>query len=193
MIRVSNLQKGNSLLEHLVKTSWHFDASTVADYEINNSAGVVFLSLRFHICKPDYITKRLRKCANKYKTRVMLLQVDIKNYEPCIEEIFSLSFGFDFTLVLSFGSEESARYIRALDINGTRRVESLAKKIEDAHEKFISAFPKLNKNDVTSIKGSFANIRSFLNAKVQDLENINGMGKVKAQILKKYAEMDFKG
>lgn len=192
MIKVSNVQKGNKLLEYLVKTSWYFDSNMLSDYEINNTTCVLFLSLRFHICKPEYISKRLKKCMGRYKVHIVILEVDIKNYESCIEEIFDKAYAYRFTLVLSFRPEESSRYIWALDVNGSRRTGFPRKEVKDSRERFISAFPKLNKNDIVALRSSFGNIKSLVNAKVDVLENINGIGKTKAQYITKYMEMGFK-
>lgn len=190
MIKVSAVQNGNSVLEYLPKAIWRFDTDTAVDYEIGDTVDVLFLSLRFHTRKPEYIARRLKRCTSMHRLKVVLLQVDIDDYGVYVEELFQTAFSCNFALVLSFSPEESSRYIVALHTE-SRRTQVARRKYEDARDNFISAFPRTNKNDLANIKVSFANVKSFLNASTQVLENIVGVGKTKAELISRYADMGF--
>lgn len=190
MIKVSAVQNGNSVLEYLPKAIWRFDSNTAVDYEVGNIVGVLFLSLKFHTRKPEYISRRLRRYTDAHRTKLVLLQVDINDYGTHVEELFQTAFTCNFALVLSFSPEESSRYIVALHMV-SHRTHAIGRKYEDERDNFISAFPKTNKNDLKNIKMSFTNIRSFLNASTQVLENIVGVGKTKAELISRYADMNF--
>ncbi|KAL0265598.1 UNVERIFIED_CONTAM: hypothetical protein PYX00_011311 [Menopon gallinae] len=190
MIKVSTVQRGNNVLEYLPKTLWRFDSDTPADYEVSGAAGVLFLSLRFHARKPEYISRRLKRCTGVHGVHIVLLQVDVEDYSMYVEELFETAFAHNFALVLSFSPEESSRYILALHTE-SRKIHTLKRKYEDARDNFVSAFPSINKNDLRNIKASFANVKSFINAGAQALENIVGVGKTKAELISKYAEMSF--
>eukprot|EP00866_Antonospora_locustae_P000471 jgi/Antlo1/471/2508 len=122
--------------------------------------------------------------------KVVLLQVDNDDYAAYVEELFQIAFTYSFALVLSFSPEESSRFIVALHTESSK-THATRRKYEDARDNFISAFPKTNKNDLKNIKISFTNIRSFLNASAQVLENIVGVGKTKAELISRYADMSF--
>lgn len=192
MIKILPIQTGNNLIKLLKKSSWHFDPLISADYEINSFIGVVFISIRFHICKSEYIRSRLRKVNKKYKKQILMLLVDIKDINVPVEEFLEISLEFDFTLIICYSYEECAKFISELDTNSFRNIEVIRPKKSDGADRFLSSFPKLNKNDVDSIKNSFNSLKGLVNSERGFLENIEGIGKSKLELLEKYFDMPFK-
>ncbi|CAD25852.1 ERCC1-LIKE DNA EXCISION REPAIR PROTEIN [Encephalitozoon cuniculi GB-M1] len=186
MIKVSPLQKGNSVLGYLSNTSWHYDNSITPDYEINSSVALLFLSLRFHSCKPEYIHKRISKL-KPYKTRVLLVHVDIPNYSKMIRELFETT---SLTMVLGFSVEECSRYIQGFNIAGRRSIDVIRRGSCDG-EGFLCTFPKVNKSDAQQILGDCGTLQRFFGRSSGEMERIQGLGKSKAEEIIKYLNMQF--
>ena len=55
---VSNRQRGNPILKLIRNVSWAF-GETPADYQLNETACALFLSLRYHQLHPNYLARRL--------------------------------------------------------------------------------------------------------------------------------------
>lgn len=187
MIKINTLQKGNNLINHLIYSTYVFEDRLSTDYEINDSISVLFLSLRFHCCKPEYIYKRINKL-KPYKLSILLLLVDSDNYNNTLLEILER---IDMTLVVAFSNEECARYLRGFDINASRSINLIRKKDFD-HETFLTSFRKLNKNNVESIMNTYHTLKEAFEDLDKNMKYIGGFGETKANILKKYYEMDFK-
>lgn len=77
-ILVNTKQKGNPLLKSINNIPWEFDESIVPDYVVGKTACVLFLSIRYHQLKPDYIQERLKMLGKMYELRILLVQVDTK-------------------------------------------------------------------------------------------------------------------
>lgn len=187
MIKVSPLQNGNNVLSYLSQTSWHYDNAVTADYEINNTTAVLFLSLRFHSCKPEYIHKRINKL-KPYKLRVLLVHVDVPNYNKTLRELFNT---VPLTMVLAFTTEECSRYIQGFNLSGTRSIKAIRRK-ENDHSTFLRSFPKVNKSDVIQVFERYETLESFFEKSEGEIEVTQGFGKIKAQTITRYLDMEFK-
>lgn len=176
MIKVSLLQRGNKLLEYLGVSSWHYDGSCSADYEVNFSTFVLFLSLKFHSAKPEYIHKRIAKL-KEAKLRVLLVLIDTPNYGTIMRELFRT---IPIIVVPCRTYEECSRYIKGFDICTKRGSEVLRKK-DTGVNTFLNSIPKINKTDSSTLQNTFNSLSDIIKAEEKDLENIVGIGKVKAK------------
>lgn len=187
MIKVSLLQKGNKLLDLLNTASWHYDASVSADYEVNYSTHILFLSLKFHASKPEYIHKRVNKL-RPAKLRILLVMLDTPNYNTILEELFRT---VPLTIVLCKNYDECARYLKGFDMCSKRGSEVLRKKTPTTSS-FLEAFPKISKSNSAALQGSFGSIQELFSSSERDISNVLGMGKSKAQSFVEYLQKPFK-
>lgn len=68
-------QRGNPLLKSISNVPWEYEESIVPDYVMGRTTCALFLSLRYHNLKPDYINQRLKELGKFYDLRVLLVQV----------------------------------------------------------------------------------------------------------------------
>lgn len=187
MIKVSLLQRGNKLLEYLSSTTWHYDSSCSADYEINFSTLVLFLSLKFHSAKPEYIYKRIAKLKDA-KLKILMVLIDTPNYNTTLQVLFRK---VPITIVTCKNYDECAKYMKGFDFSTKRGTEVLRRK-ESGIDNFLQAFPRINKSDSVNIQRSFHTILDFIKADEKEISNIVGIGKNKAQQVQNYLKKPFK-
>lgn len=77
-ILVHPKQRGNPILKSVQNVPWEFDDSIIPDYVVGATAGILYLSLRYHQLNPDYIHNRLKLLGKRFELRVLLVQVDTK-------------------------------------------------------------------------------------------------------------------
>lgn len=176
MIKVALLQRGNKLLEYLSTLSWSFDSSCNADYEINFTTLVLFLSLRFHSAKPEYIYKRIFKLKQS-KLKVLLVLLDTPNYNATLQELFK---SIPIPIIPCKSYEECAKYVKGFDISSKRSSGVLRRK-DSTLENFLEAFPKLNKTDAITLQKAFPSLQDLFNSSEQRLSNVFGFSKIKSQ------------
>ncbi|KAF7683292.1 DNA excision repair protein ERCC-1 [Astathelohania contejeani] len=189
MLKVSDLQTGNGVLEYLKYIPWVYSKDLSCDYEIHDTIGVLFLSIQFHCTKPEYIHKRFKKIKLKYNLRILLVLVDAKNPETCIEELFSIATKNNFTMLLAYSNEEAGKYIHSLVVG--RRNTRKKKEIQNEKQDFLKAFPHISTTDSEHLSQAFENIISLIDCDIKYLKNIPGIGKKKAELIKKIFEEDF--
>jgi DNA repair protein Rad10 len=71
---VSRRQEGNPVLRHIRSVRWQY-GDIVPDYMLGGATAAVFLSLRYHLLRPDYIHARLKELGRGFRLRVVLVQV----------------------------------------------------------------------------------------------------------------------
>ena len=184
MIKVSQRQRGNSLLSHLSSATWAYDSDITADYEINSSTSILFLSLKFHSCKPEYIFKRISRL-KETRLRLVMVLLDSPNYGLSLRELFT---SLPLTVIVCGSYEECSRYIRGFDV-GTRRSYEVLRRKAPGVDNFLASFPRINKSDVAGIRRSHASMQEFLLG--NDTDGIAGIGKIKKDGILKYLRMPF--
>lgn len=75
-VQVHPNQKGNPLLKEI--SSWEFNEKLVPDYQVGERACVLFISIRYHNLKPEYIHERIKQLGKNFALRVLLVHIDIK-------------------------------------------------------------------------------------------------------------------
>lgn len=187
MIKVSNLQRGNKLLEFLSAAAWHYDGSLTSDYEIGQFIRILFLSLKFHAAKPEYIHKRIKKMKES-KLQILLILVDTPNYNTILEELFRT---INIKIILCKNYDECSRYLKGFDIC-SRRTSDILRKKESTLDNFIESFPKINKNNSVILQSAFTNLQDMFGTDENDLSRLFGMSKEKATLFHSYLNKSFK-
>lgn len=187
MIKIAMLQRGNKLIDYLGSSTWHYDASCSADYEINFSTLVLFLSLKFHAAKPEYIHRRVGKLKDA-KLRVLLVLIDTPNFNTVLQELFR---SVPITIILCRTYDECAKYIKGFDLCSKRGLEVLRNK-ESTTDTFLQTFGKINKTDSGVLQARFGSLLELLKADERELSGIAGIGKLKAQQFRTHAHKPFK-
>lgn len=86
-VLVNPKQRGNPVLKSISNVPWEFDETIIPDYVVGSTAGILFLSLRYHMLNPDYIHDRLKSLGKRFELRVLLVQVDTKVIISFLHEI----------------------------------------------------------------------------------------------------------
>ena len=111
-IKVSSRQRGNPILKSIRSVPWEFDDAIVPDYIIGQRACAVFLSVRYHTLKPDYIHDRLKELGSAYELRVLLVQVDVKEPHHALKQLMRICILADLTLMRPGRSSRRTRRLR---------------------------------------------------------------------------------
>ncbi|AMD21510.1 HER232Wp [Eremothecium sinecaudum] len=113
-ILVSTTQTGNPLLRSLTNTNWRYVKTSATtkihyDYQVRGR-NVIFLSLKYHKLRPEYIDKKLQPLASS-GGNILLCVVDIEDSENILKELTQMSMFSGFTLLLAFSFEQAAKYL----------------------------------------------------------------------------------
>lgn len=199
-IQVAHSQKGNPLLEcPLMKlTPWAYNAQILLDYYINATVQVLFLSLKYHKLRPEYVWRRLEKLKGGSSVsardekdeslRVLLVVVDIDSPQEVLRGLLVLCLKNDLSMVVAWSFEEAGNYIACLKTNELARlkVELSIQGVKKGDFKSnvvntLTTVRAVNKTDVANL---LANCKSFKeivlrSTRENGLAGIHGLGERK--------------
>lgn len=203
-VQVANSQKGNPLLESpsMRLTPWAYNAQILLDYYINATVQVLFLSLKYHKLRPEYVWRRIEKLKgnslisrdeNDQTLRVLLVVVDIESPQEQIRNLSSICIKHDLSMIVAWLFEEAGNYIAYFKQNEMSRhkVNSSIQGIKKSDYALtivntLTTVRAVNKTDVANL---LANCKTFKNVVVRatddSLGDISGMGRRKLDNLKR--------
>lgn len=129
-IQVNPKQRGNPILKSITNIPWEFNDKVIADYVVGKTACVLFLSVRYHNLKPDYIHERLKQLGKSYELRVLLVHVDIKESQNALKHLTRVCLLADLTLMLAWSSEEAGKIIETYKLFENRSPDFIMEKAE---------------------------------------------------------------
>lgn len=129
-VQVHPNQKGNPILKAITHIPWEFNSSIVPDYVVGRTACVLFLSIRYHNLKPDYIHERLKQLGKSYELRVLLVHVDIKESHNALKHLTRLCLLADLTLMLAWTTEEAGKIIETYKMFEHRTADFIMERAE---------------------------------------------------------------
>ena len=112
-ITVSRRQQGNPLLKYIRNVRWQY-GDIIPDYVLGQSTAALFLSLRYHLLKPEYVHTRMKELPKSYRLRILLVHVDTEDAVEPLAQVTRAAIGNDFTLFCGFNNAECARYLEIL-------------------------------------------------------------------------------
>lgn len=90
----------------------------------------LYLSLRYHMLKPDYIYNRVKSLGKLYELRVLLLQVDVKEPHTALSKLTRMCLVADLTLMLAWTFEEAGKLIETYKIFENKPPDLIMEKVE---------------------------------------------------------------
>lgn len=204
-VQVANSQKGNPLLEspQMKLTPWTYNGQILLDYYINATAQVLFLSLKYHKLRPEYVWRRLEKLKGGSSTtevdhndealRVLLVVVDIDSPQDVLRKLTVICVKNDLTMVVAWSFEEAGNYVAALKANERARskIESAIQgtKKNDFNSNIVDTLTTVRAVNKTDVANLLANCKSLKNTVLQatlgdGLLGIQGLGERKVTNLR---------
>jgi DNA repair protein Rad10 len=112
-ITVSRRQEGNPVLRLLRHARWQF-GDVAPDFLLGAATAALFLSLRFHLLRPEYLHGRLRELGRAFRLRVVLVLVDAEDAAAPLADVTRACIAHEATLICAFSAQEAARYLETL-------------------------------------------------------------------------------
>ncbi|RZF41601.1 hypothetical protein LSTR_LSTR000315 [Laodelphax striatellus] len=194
-VLVSPKQKGNPLLKSITNVPWQFEESLVPDYVMGRTTCALFLSLRYHTLKPDYIAERLKLLGKMYDLRVLLVQVDQKDPHHSLKHLTRICLLADLTLMLAWSAEEAGRIIENYKIFEHKPADALmARKESGPRQKLVKALTtvhSVNKTDASTLFTTFKSLKKIIRSSEAALSLCPGFGSLKASRLYKVIHQPF--
>ncbi|KAK9451780.1 restriction endonuclease type II-like protein [Limtongia smithiae] len=176
---VSPRQEKNPLLQNIRGVSWEF-GDIAADYVVEPSTAVLFLSLKYHRIHPEYIFNRITKLPRNFRVRVLLVVIDIDNHEESLKLLTKTGVINNLTILLAWSIREAANYVSLL-----ARLKSIPPTAIQAPQKddyatqiqeCFTAIRGINKTDAANLISNFGSLHNAVADGGRSLSALPGFG-----------------
>jgi DNA excision repair protein ERCC-1 len=178
-------------------------ADAPADYYPSPDTHALFLSLRYHLLKPDYILSRIRALTGPPggggnggggmsappppRLRLLLCQVDVDDPGPPLEGVNVLALRAGLTLVCATGPGASARWLDLYRSLAGAPPTAIAGRAEASAGAVLAAaltgVRGVNGTDVLTLGSTFGSAAGIFSAPPSALAAVPGIGPTKARRL----------
>jgi len=194
-ILVNKCQQGNPVLTLMKSVGWEF-GETLSDYQLSQTTGALFLSLKYHRLHPDYLDLRLKKLHKTYDLRLLLCLCDSNDHETVLKDITKTCMTNEFTLIVAWSNAEIARYIQLFKSFEKRPPDLIKEKIDDDYlsrlASVLTTIRGVNKTDVLTLATNFRSFRQIVEASPSELSLCPGLGEKKVKRLLEAFNSDFR-
>lgn len=185
------------------QTPWTYNGQILSDYYINATLQVLFLSLKYHKLRPEYVWRRIEKLkggtasgdtlVSDQALRVLLVVVDIDSPEEAIRHLLGICLKQDLSMVIAWSFEEAGNYIAYFKQNelANSKIASSIQGVKkgDYNLNIVSTLTTIRAVNKTDVAHLLANCKSFKNVVLQatvdgSLGEIPGLGDRKIRNLK---------
>lgn len=182
VLYVSPRQKGNPILDHIRNVPWQYQ-TMAPDYIFNSTSCALFLSIKYHLLHPRYITERMAEL--HFKFQVLLVLVDAEDNAKPLLSLNTICVRHSFTLILAFSETEAARYLESFKALDGKDPASMVQRSNHSNTESavdaLSSIPKVNKQDATQLLSQMDSFRAISQATPDALALVAGLGEVKVQ------------
>lgn len=186
VLLVSKKQRGNPILQYVRNVPFAY-TDIVPDYILGSNRCALFLSLKYHNLYPNYIHGRIAELKTDYDLRILLCLVDVDDNASLLLFLNKLCCINHMTLVLAWSQEEAARYLETIKTFEHKDASLIQKKKEvtfhDQVAVSLACVRSVTKTDASQLLSSFTNMRKILNADMEELRLIPGIGDKKVKRL----------
>lgn len=178
-------QRGNPILRHIRSIPIEFtnDVNMPADFNVSQTTGILYLSVKYHKLNPDYLFARMEAMKRHFKLMIVLCQVDDVDCESALLRIQALCVANGFTTIAAFSEEEAARYLetfKAFEKKSSEEIEE--RKTVDYLSQVTNSLTQVrsvNKSDVKNLLRNFRSVGAILQAPMEDFALCAGVGEKK--------------
>ena len=154
IININPNQKLNPIVSLI--TLPHTFTQIECDY-ISGSAHILYLSIQYHLLYNDYIHQRIKNITAPL--RVILLHIDVDNFNLVLSHVTQLCMRQKFTLILCWSHQEASKYIMGFKAYQSKGGEFIKERVgNDYLSVSTDALTKVrgvNKTDVLTLVSNF--------------------------------------
>ncbi|KAG5359383.1 Mating-type switching protein [Yarrowia sp. C11] len=185
-ILVNKNQRGNKVLDFIKDVPWEYGAGDmVADYVTGSTSCVLFLSIKYHSIKPEYIYRKIAKLQKQqFDLKVLLVLIDKENHEAAIRELTRASMRHDLAILVAWSNEDCGNYIsklKSLETATVKLIEGSKSKDYTSRLADVLSNVKLNKTDALNISTTFKSLKNAILDDSEKVAEINGFGSIKVK------------
>ncbi|KAH7339989.1 restriction endonuclease type II-like protein [Rhizoctonia solani] len=186
-VLVNKRQKGNPIIDHVKGVPWEYNSDIIVDYQVGSTAGVLYLSLKYHHLHPQYIFTRFEKLGRNYDIRILLILCDVTEHQSSIKELTKACLLNSITVVVAWSVEEAGQYLATFKLYEFKSHQLIKERVDADYQSMLRAalttVRGVNKTDVMTLKTNFGSFSNIVHATTEDMQLCPGFGPTKVRRL----------
>lgn len=180
---VNPRQVDNPVLRYIRHVRKEVSDGVTADFLCGPTTCALYLSLQYHLLRPDYIYKRVNALGRAFRLRLLLVLADVPEHRAPLHELTKLGLVHDVTVVVAGSEREAARYLetfRSYDAKGAEGIqERVAADYSSRLNAALSSIRGINRTDVSTLAFTFGKFRNLATASQEEIRSCPGVGERK--------------
>ncbi|GAA6043456.1 hypothetical protein JCM8097_002868 [Rhodosporidiobolus ruineniae] len=186
-ILVSTRQKGNPVINHIRTVPWEY-GDIKCDYQVGATAGLLYLSIRYHLLHPEYIHTRIADLGQSYSLRIVLVHCDADNHTAAMRELTKICLVNNYTLITCWTAQEVGRYLELYKSLERKPPDLIRERVDDSYmahlTSALTSVKGVNKTDCVTLISHFGSFEKILTAPSATLSSLPGLGDKKVKRLR---------
>ncbi|GAA5987056.1 hypothetical protein JCM11641_007824 [Rhodosporidiobolus odoratus] len=186
-ILVSTRQKGNPVISHIRTVPWEY-GDIKCDYQVGATAGVLYLSIRYHLLHPEYIHTRIADLGQSYSLRIVLVHCDADNHTAAMRELIKVCLINGYTLMVCWTAQEAGQYLTLYKSLERKPPDLIRERVDDSYmahlTSALTSVKGVNKTDCVTLVSNFGSFDKILTAPSSSLSLLPGLGDKKVKRLR---------
>ncbi|BGP17304.1 hypothetical protein JCM10213_009092 [Rhodosporidiobolus nylandii] len=186
-ILVATRQKGNPVINHIRTVPWEY-GDIKCDYQVGATAGVLYLSIRYHLLHPEYIHQRIADLGQSYSLRIVLIHCDADNHTAAMRELTKICLVNGYTAIVCWSAQEAAQYLTLYKSLERKPPDLIRERVDDSYmahlTSALTSVRGVNKTDVVTLVSNFGSFEKILLAPPSSLSLLPGLGDKKVKRLR---------
>eukprot|EP01127_Copromyxa_protea_P013293 TRINITY_DN3565_c0_g1_i3.p1 TRINITY_DN3565_c0_g1~~TRINITY_DN3565_c0_g1_i3.p1 ORF type:complete len:272 (-),score=20.61 TRINITY_DN3565_c0_g1_i3:70-885(-) len=170
---INEKQRSNPVVKYITQVRYDWTSQITTDFLPCEDAGILFLSLRYHLCQPAYIGVRVQAQGNKFKNNILLCLVDTPDHRNPLRELNVFAIKKGLTLIVCWSNKEAARYIETYRAYTNKPFDSIkSPATTDFFSQYtdtITSIRSVNSTDAMTLLKNFGSLKNIMNATHEQL------------------------
>lgn len=191
---VHERQRQNPLLHYIAHVRIDFSTAPATDFVMSAHASALFLSLRYHLLRPDYIAQRIAALAPaataaapapRTPLTLLLLVVDAPESQRALRELNALALQHGLTLIVCANNREAARYLETYRAYAHKSADAIKGSAESTpyarYAECVTTVRAVSSTDALTLAKQFGSLRTLITASPEQLVLCPGFGAAKVR------------
>lgn len=187
-------QRGNPVLDHLKQIDWIYEDDIKADFVTGATSCVLFLTLKYHQLRQDYIYNRIAKVGRDFELRVLLVEVNVENPTEVLQELTKLAIHHDYALIVAWSPAEAADYLRELKRRERSSGETLKGAVKTEYQdqlaEVLGKVRGINRTNAQNLSTTYGSFRQIVR-QAASVGALEGFGDKKSDLFKQVVSEPF--
>lgn len=174
-------------MRFLNNVKWKATKAIIPDFVFSDTGCIYFLSIQFHLLKPEYILNRIRGIPGKYVQRILIVLVDSDDHTESLKDLNLQCIINNLTLILAWSNREAARYVETFKAYEHKSADIIKEKPKESSKQraveCLTTIRHISTTNANNLIKSLGTMGKVFKSSPEHLSLVPGLGEKKIRRL----------